>query len=243
MSPVYHPHSYPERSGHYRPFRHVDGVSQSYFQEDLAGKEATAHQESSHSPKPQGTASHHHRDPGPSSDLTCLPGPSPEAMPPCPTVQGTAVKVPSLKASSGTGSASRVGFDTKKEVSRVCFIINKEKTTRTTSPSSINKHWSESKQRQTKMERSSLRRCKAPDVMSLGRRVCLKCPVQWALEINQKPFDSQQNRPRTYPTNTDHLYSVLSRFRGFWKGTRASGDSQGTAAFVLNKSRTRGVQE
>lgn len=114
--------------------------------------------------------------------------PSPEPISPCHTVQGTAVKFPSLKASSGTGSASRVGLDTKKEVSRVCFIINKEKTTRTTSPSSINQHWSESKQRQTKMELSSLQRRKAPDVMSLARRVCLKCLVQWPLEINQKPF-------------------------------------------------------
>ena len=51
--------------------------------------------------------------------------------------QSAAGHVPSLKAASGTGRASRVGFDTKKEVSRVCFIINKEKTTRITSPSSI----------------------------------------------------------------------------------------------------------
>ena len=54
-----------------------------------------------------------------------------------PATQSAAGHVPSLKAASGTGRASRVGFDTKKEVSRVCFIINKEKTTRITSPSSI----------------------------------------------------------------------------------------------------------
>lgn len=170
----------------YRPFSHVAGVSYNYLEEDLAEK--LPYIKSHHSPKPQGAAAHHRRDPGPSSNLTSPPGTSPEPISPCHTVQGTAVKFPSLKASSGTGSASRVGFDTKKEVSRVCFIINIEKTTRTTSPSSINQHWSESKQRQTKMKLSRLQRCKAPDVMSLGRRVCLKCLVQWPLEINQKPF-------------------------------------------------------
>lgn len=47
----------------------------------------------------------------------------------------------------GAGSAPKARLDTKREVSHVCFIINKENTTHTTSPSSTTKQETKKKPR------------------------------------------------------------------------------------------------
>lgn len=156
-SPVYHPLSYPgERLSGHCPGSGAAAVSRDPSERRPAPRNR-------HPPRvtPQaeitGAASLRSTDVGPLPNTASPPRSRPReggvlgpcAAPPSPAprnpsrpaflapAQSKAGHVPSLKAASGTGSASRVGFDTKKEVSRVCFIINKEKTTRTTSPSSI----------------------------------------------------------------------------------------------------------